>query len=86
MVDGPHDVGVLRREAVGDLSGAIGAAVVDGDDLEAFGDGLQVGEGLLHERLDVLGLVVRREEVAQGLDACRERAVRSSQWSVTCQS
>ena len=66
VVDDAHDVGVLGGQAVGDLGRAVRAAVVDADDLEALRQRGQLGERLRHERLDVLGLVVRGEEVAQG--------------------
>ena len=69
VMDDPHDVGVRCGEPVGDGPGPVAAAVVDADDLEPVGQRRQRRERLLDEPLDVLGLVVRREEVAQLRDA-----------------
>ena len=72
VVDRAHDVRVLGRQAVRDGAGAVRAAVVDADDLEPLGQPGQLRERLRDERLDVLGLVVGREEVAQ---AARTNAI-----------
>ncbi len=65
MVDGTHRLGVLRRELVCERAGTVAAAVIDADDLETLGEGGQDLERLGDQSLDVLRLVVRREEVAQ---------------------
>ena len=74
VVDGA-DLGVLRREAVGDLAGAIAAAVVDDDDFEISGEPasrLQRREG---GGLDVGLFVVAGEEDGQA-----QRLARRSLW------
>ena len=55
------------------LGGAVAAAVVHGDDLEALGEARQLHQRLLDQGLDVLGLVVGGKEVAQGFDARTRR-------------
>lgn len=65
VVDGAHDIRVGGGQPISDLRGAIAAAVVDGNDLEPLGEGRHDGQGLRHQWLDVVGLVVGRKEVGQ---------------------
>ena len=62
---------VRGGEPVGDLGSRVGAAVVDGDDLEFVGKLRQRRQRFSNERLDVVGLVVRRKEERQRRDVRR---------------
>ncbi len=61
MVHGTY-LGMARGELIGQTWRGVLAAVVDGNDLELVGQSRQDLERLGDERLDVLCLVVRREE------------------------
>ena len=69
VVDSTNHTGMLGGEPVRDGARAIGAAIVDRDDLESLGQDGQLLQRLCDELLDVLGLIVGREEVAQAIDA-----------------
>ena len=63
------DARVRGRQSVRDPGRRVAAAVVDGDDLELVGERGQHFERLGDERLDVLGFVVRGEEVGKRTNA-----------------
>ena len=63
------DVRVFGGEALGNLAGAIAAAVVDHDHLVVVGDVRQFRQPRAHDALDVAFLIVRRQENADSWDA-----------------
>jgi hypothetical protein len=65
VVDGANRW-VRRGQRVRQRRRRVPGAIVDDDDLERLGERRQRRQGLSHERLEVGGLVVGREEVRQG--------------------
>ena len=63
------DVRVFGGQALGNLAGAIAAAVVDYNHFEIVGDVRAFGNPRAHDALDVAFLVMRRQKDADSGDA-----------------